>query len=343
MRGTYPPNVSKEDIDDAITAFERSADPETEFGFGPSTDYDLLLADGRRLPPKAIAGIATQRVLGRPMKPSEFSAGEGHACFRVLRKHGFQVERKHGQRKGRDQGEGWSDDELRIALAAYLEMLAREQAGVLYNKAEHNRRLREDILKGRTRPAVEYRMANISTALAEVGLPWIKGYVPLSHVGDGVKQRILGLLAQLPAGFALVSQPAVEEREVQRRANVLLRAKRLEKPQGIEKPVPVDRATKQYARSPEVVAFVRQEANGLCELCAEAAPFTNEDGVPFLEVHHVVPLAEGGPDTVENAVAICPNCHRRLHYSGDRQQHQAQLYKRVDRLRVPPPATPQEP
>jgi len=33
-----------------------------------------------------------------------------------------------------------------------------------------------------------------------------------------------------------------------------------------------------------------------------------------LEVHHKVPLAEGGDDTVENAIALCPNCHRHAHY-----------------------------
>jgi 5-methylcytosine-specific restriction protein A len=27
-----------------------------------------------------------------------------------------------------------------------------------------------------------------------------------------------------------------------------------------------------------------------------------------------VMLAEGGEDTVENALALCPNCHRRLHF-----------------------------
>ena len=25
-------------------------------------------------------------------------------------------------------------------------------------------------------------------------------------------------------------------------------------------------------------------------------------------------LLEGGPDTVENAIALCPNCHRKQHY-----------------------------
>lgn len=35
--------------------------------------------------------------------------------------------------------------------------------------------------------------------------------------------------------------------------------------------------------------------------------------IPFLEVHHVKWLAKGGSDTVNNVVALCPNCHRKMH------------------------------
>lgn len=35
---------------------------------------------------------------------------------------------------------------------------------------------------------------------------------------------------------------------------------------------------------------------------------------PYLEVHHKVPLALGGDDTVANATALCPNCHRQNHF-----------------------------
>ena len=56
-------------------------------------------------------------------------------------------------------------------------------------------------------------------------------------------------------------------------------------------------------------------ANGVCELCGKAAPFARRiDGSPYLEVHHRVMLSDDGDDTVENAVAACPNCHREEHY-----------------------------
>ena len=32
-----------------------------------------------------------------------------------------------------------------------------------------------------------------------------------------------------------------------------------------------------------------------------------------MEVHHIKQLAKGGEDTLRNAVALCPNCHRKMH------------------------------
>lgn len=69
-----------------------------------------------------------------------------------------------------------------------------------------------------------------------------------------------------------------------------------------------------FRRNPDVVAEVLVRANGICERCKSVAPFTRaSDGSPYLEVHHRITLATGGEDTVENAIAICPNCHRYLH------------------------------
>jgi hypothetical protein len=69
-----------------------------------------------------------------------------------------------------------------------------------------------------------------------------------------------------------------------------------------------------YRRNPDVIAEVLLRANGVCEQCRNKAPFRRRDGEPYLEVHHMLQLARGGEDTVANAVAVCPNCHRRAHY-----------------------------
>lgn len=70
-----------------------------------------------------------------------------------------------------------------------------------------------------------------------------------------------------------------------------------------------------FDRNPDVIAEVLLRADGICEGCNNPAPFLREkDGSPYLEVHHCKPLAQGGDDTVENAIGLCPNCHRRAHY-----------------------------
>jgi 5-methylcytosine-specific restriction protein A len=62
-----------------------------------------------------------------------------------------------------------------------------------------------------------------------------------------------------------------------------------------------------------VAELVKRRANGTCQLCDNSAPFTDQKGEPFLEFHHIVRLSKGGEDTIENTVALCPNCHRKMH------------------------------
>jgi 5-methylcytosine-specific restriction protein A len=82
-----------------------------------------------------------------------------------------------------------------------------------------------------------------------------------------------------------------------------------------KKPPTVTVLTTAYVRNADVVAEVLERAGGKCEGCGKAAPFKRKsDGTPYLEVHHKVQLALGGEDTVENAAAVCPNCHRSEHY-----------------------------
>jgi len=70
-----------------------------------------------------------------------------------------------------------------------------------------------------------------------------------------------------------------------------------------------------FSRNPYIVEYAKRLANGICQDCKQPAPFINkETKEPFLETHHITPLAQGGLDTIENTIAICPNCHRKRHY-----------------------------
>jgi 5-methylcytosine-specific restriction protein A len=86
-------------------------------------------------------------------------------------------------------------------------------------------------------------------------------------------------------------------------------------PEAGHKPARIVSTITTFVRNAAVVAEVLRRANGLCENCCQPAPFKrSSDGRPFLEVHHRKRLADDGEDTVGNAMAVCPNCHREMHY-----------------------------
>lgn len=67
------------------------------------------------------------------------------------------------------------------------------------------------------------------------------------------------------------------------------------------------------SRSREVRMFTLQRAKGKCEYCG-AMGFSFADGRVYLETHHIVPLANGGPDIPDNVAALCANHHREAHH-----------------------------
>lgn len=68
-----------------------------------------------------------------------------------------------------------------------------------------------------------------------------------------------------------------------------------------------------FIRSADVVKETRKRANGICQFCNQPAPFIDKKGSPYLETHHVIWLSRGGEDSTNNTVALCPNCHTRMH------------------------------
>ena len=108
---------------------------------------------------------------------------------------------------------------------------------------------------------------------------------------------------------------------------------KLEKPAGNQNPEVRKTEVSLIARDPDVKAWVLINANGVCENCNCKAPFISTSGIPYLEIHHVKRLADKGPDTTDNAIALCPNCHKALHYSEDRSLIVESLYQRISRLK----------
>lgn len=80
-----------------------------------------------------------------------------------------------------------------------------------------------------------------------------------------------------------------------------------------------------FARDAAVHAWALQRARWRCEACGCEAPFRTEQGDPYLEVHHLRRLADGGSDTVDNVVALCPSCHREVHLGENADRMRLQL------------------
>jgi len=83
-----------------------------------------------------------------------------------------------------------------------------------------------------------------------------------------------------------------------------------------------------FVRDAAVAEYVKRLAKGLCDLCEKPAPFKNNLNEAYLECHHIVWLAVGGQDTIANTVALCPNCHRKMHVL-NRETDKEKLTKRA--------------
>lgn len=228
--------------------------------------------------------------------------------------------------------ERWTDDELLACMMAYLDMLGKQQAGVDIVKAEYRRALISGPLTNRTDGSIEFRMQNLSAFFEAKNMPTVKGYLPAKNVGRNVMEVLGRLHEEVGSIDASLFSPSYDAVSLQAKSAKLSRFANILTPLGNQNPNRSQVTQNQFVRDPSIVAAVLNFANGECEKCGSEAPFVKADGTPFLEVHHVRFLAEGGPDTVDNAVGLCPNCHRACHYSKEREAIRSGLISNISRL-----------
>jgi hypothetical protein len=87
-------------------------------------------------------------------------------------------------------GEDWSPEEVGATVADYLAMLAHELRGESYSKRAHNRQL-QAILRNRSAGAIEFKHANISAVLIELGFPYIDGYKPRANYLELLRDEVV--------------------------------------------------------------------------------------------------------------------------------------------------------
>jgi hypothetical protein len=93
-----------------------------------------------------------------------------------------------------------------------------------------------------------------------------------------------------------------------------------------ERPRASPAATRVFERSALIVAIARIRANHRCEVPDCQHPlFLCTDGRMYSEVHHIVPLGEGGEDTPTNVACVCPAHHREAHVGSNAREIAAAL------------------
>ncbi len=217
----------------------------------------------------------------------------------------------------------WSTDELLDTVKSYIDMWYKQKLNIPFIKMEYYKNLYNKY--GRSTSAFEYRMQNISYIFEMCNLGWVNGLKPAKHIGEkNIKILEKMIKENLTEKILLENFDKIVQGELKKEIIPL--------PKGNKRPSISEITTHLFQRDPKVKAWILKQSNGKCELCKNNAPFIGKDGFPYLEVHHIKPLADGGSDTINNTVALCPNCHRMIHYGQNQSEIVHKLYKNIKRL-----------
>ncbi|MEM0143867.1 MAG: HNH endonuclease [Candidatus Parvarchaeum sp.] len=73
-------------------------------------------------------------------------------------------------------------------------------------------------------------------------------------------------------------------------------------------------------RNQVLVKYIKEKADYKCQACGFT--FVKRDGSKYVEAAHIKPLAASRLDVIENMVALCPNCHKKLDIGNDEAKKQ---------------------
>jgi hypothetical protein len=83
-RTGIPEGITRDDVEKAIQRLAAGV----SHPFGKSREWDVVYG-GKRFPPKAVLGLAAERVAGRQLGPHDFQSGGESKCNRILGELGF--------------------------------------------------------------------------------------------------------------------------------------------------------------------------------------------------------------------------------------------------------------
>jgi hypothetical protein len=113
--------------------------------------------------------------------------------------------------------ENWSQVEVELIVADYFTMLSKEISGLPCSKTDHRNRLLP-FLTDRNAGSIEFKHANISAFLNEVGIPYIRGYKPRENYQKSLLPKVvmahLEAHPELEALFTLFASKGVNAKEI---------------------------------------------------------------------------------------------------------------------------------
>jgi 5-methylcytosine-specific restriction enzyme A len=337
----------------------------SKYGFGSARSY-FLVEDGRRYDSKALIGAAHGFQHGTPLRASEFSGGE-QTVARVLGALGFEVAHDPSGVSALIVGDVYRRSDLH-------ELYKGQQQGGISTPAESSVIM---LFTGYSGPQHGYEDGWSEGVFCYFGegqvgdMLWVRGNAAVrDHAKNGRDLLLFQMLEQprshvrFLGSFNCASweyRPAPDRQGKARQAIVFHLAPvgmNIGEVTGLGDDLPELRAAADLAGSDTptrntrqaLVAYVQRSiavrnyalarSGGACEHCAHAAPFRTVLGAPFLEIHHIRRLTDGGPDRVDSVAALCPNCHREAHYGENRDAMKAALLSKIGQKEaVAAPAT----
>ncbi len=184
-----------------------------KYRFGAARDFFVRhLATGQACDSKAIVGVANglQFPERGPLRPQDFSGGQA-TVVKALKDLGFDLVDANTPLSSSNE-RAWTRHENVLIVADYLEMLVKELSGQTYNKAERARNLMPR-LNERSKGSIEFKRANISAVMIELGYPSVSGYKPRPNFQrEGLVDIVAEQVAHLPmldkAAELAVDRPA---------------------------------------------------------------------------------------------------------------------------------------
>lgn len=336
-----PKNITKHDVLRSIEYIDMNEVPENR----KSTKYYLKYNE-KYYPPKYIISIANKKANRKELKASKFNGGKEANTF--LESLGFEIVKKcdiHNTFplkcfswtilsdrvfiKEMDRstflhnGSGIPKDVKKYFNIEKMKKGERKEVKLIYGKKNY-----DAIIEMDTQPNPRSRIiwkSDFANLIKHKLSDWFYIYSHSKDTGDDVSKMRFEKDSYDSSIFKVEFINPLEIKKNSLKDYSLEKLRKIAKGKSREGIDKVERKYGVYIRSQAVKEYALKRANGICENCNSNAPFIKTDETPFLEVHHIKRVSDGGPDDPEWVAAVYPNCHRELHYGAGKKEKNKQL------------------